>query len=96
MVVVRAAETHCLSVSAIALYEDFCFAGEGFAELAGMAKLWAEMMAIFPLLVAHLTAGTRLMSHLTCIFVALQIAFVSAWKQELTFVQAKGLPSACG
>lgn len=88
MVVVCAAETHCLSVSAIALYEDFCFAGEGFAELAGMAKLRAEMMAILPLLVAHLTAGARFMSHLTCILVALQIAFVSAWKQKLAFVQA--------
>lgn len=77
-----------MSVSAIAFYEDFSFAGEGFAELAGMAKLWAEMMAIFSLLVAHLAAGARLMSDLTGVLVALQIALVSAWKQELAFVEA--------
>lgn len=86
--VMCAAETHCLPVSAIAFNEDFSFAGEGFAELAGVAKLWTEMMAILPLLVAHLAAGARLMSDLTRVLVALQIAFVSAWKQELAFIEA--------
>lgn len=95
MVVVCATEAHCLSVPAIAFYEYFGFTGEGFAELSGMTKLWAEMMAIFPLLVAHLAAGTWFMGDLAGVLVALQIAFVTAWEQELAFVQAKGLSSAC-
>lgn len=58
-----------------------------------MAELRAEMMAVLPLLVAHFAARARLMGYFTRILVALQIAFVSARKKELAFVEAKRLSS---
>lgn len=59
-----------------------------------MAKLWAKMMAIFTLSIAHLTTGARFMSDLTCIFVALKIALMTTFKYFLTFVETQSLPSA--
>ena len=59
-----------------------------------MAKLWAKVMAIFTLFVAHLTTRTRFMSDLTGIFVALKIVLMTTFKYFLTFVETQSLSSA--
>jgi hypothetical protein len=51
-----------------------------------MAELWAKMMTILSLLIAHFPAWSGFMSNFASVFMALQITLVATLKYLLTFI----------
>jgi hypothetical protein len=65
-------------MSALAFNQYLRFAGEGLAQLSGVAQLRAEMLTVVTLFITNLAAGVGLMSLLAGILVALQVTAMRA------------------